>query len=142
MLKNIYCTSTHPYYVKNWKWWFLSTFFFEIFTNLLNFIINVTIFSLKITKKKKIKLPNLVISLAIIYFFHTYTCTFATIICSHNSYWIRCYMVSNYLWTALLISKQLIFHISWDATNCWMIWLHFSFLSKLALLTSHSCICN
>jgi hypothetical protein len=75
-------------------------------------------------------------------FFHTYTCTFATMICTHNSYWIRCYRVSNHLWIALLISKQLNFHISLDATNCWMIWLHFSFLSKLALVTSHSCICN
>lgn len=68
-----------------------------------------------------------------IFFSHLYTCTFAT---------IRCYMVSNHLWITLLITKQQYLYVSLDATNCWMIWLHFSFLSKLPLVTSHSCICN
>ncbi len=142
VLKNIYYTSTHPYYVKNWKWWFLSTFSFKIFTHLLNFIVDLTIFSLKITKKKiqTTKSSNFINH--IIFFSHLYTCTFATIIYSHNSNKIKCYMVSNHLWTTLLITKQLNFHILLDANNCWMIWLHFSFLSKLTLVTNHSCICN
>jgi hypothetical protein len=65
-------------------------------------------------------------------------------ICNHNSSWIKRHVMTNHLWIMLVIIKQLYFHLSLDATSCWMIWLHFSssFLSKLIVVASHSHICN
>jgi hypothetical protein len=83
--------------------------------NLPNFIIHLTIFSFKIINWKKFRPASPLISSTITYSSHVNTCPFATLTYSYNSSWIKCHMVSNRLWTTLIVVKTIKFsHCVWS----------------------------